>query len=76
MEDPLCNSSFGSMVSLTMSHPTHMKERAEPTAGKSSGLTVREMEKGASENPRCVRESDVSFQGEEARIERPCWSKW
>ena len=40
-----------------------MKERAVPTAGKSSGLIVREMEKDASENPRCVRESDVSYQG-------------
>ena len=54
-----------------------MKERAVPravpTAGKSCGLIVREMVKDASENPRCVRESDVSYQGEEARIERPCW---
>ena len=50
-----------------------MKERVVPTAGKSSGLIVREMGKDASENPRCVRESDVSYQGEEARIERPCW---
>ena len=29
------------------------------------------MGKDASENPRIVRESDVSYQGEEARIERP-----
>ena len=28
------------------------------------------MGKDASENPRCVRESDVSYQGGEARIER------
>ena len=50
-----------------------MKERAVPTAGKRSGLIVREIEQDASEHPRCVRESDVSYQGEEARIERPCW---
>ena len=34
-------------------------------------MIVREMENDASENPRCVRESDVSYQGDEARIDRP-----
>ena len=53
--------------------PRTHEERAQPTAGKSSGLIVREVGKDASENPRMVRESDVSYQGEEARIERPCW---
>ena len=51
----------------------YIEERTVPTAGKSSGLIVREMVKDASENPRCVRESDVSDQEEEARVERPCW---
>ena len=51
----------------------YIDERTVPTAGKSSGLIVREMVKDASENPRCVRESDVSDQEEEARVERPCW---
>ena len=51
--------------------PGPMKERAVPAAGKV--VTVRHMEKDASENPRCVRESDVSCQREEACIERLCW---
>ena len=53
--------------------PRTHERKGSADSRQSSGLIVREMGKDAFENPRCVRESDVSYQGEEARIERPCW---